>query len=189
MTISTAESLHTPTCAEGFVSRLEALLLAGGISERHHVSFVAKATKLSNSGVRRIFSDKRPPKQLASFMTLCEALAVLLTEQTQQSVTASNVFDYLVYETEISHLAGTSKYDLSQFLGQHALVTSKVIITVDTQVKQLSETAKKNVSEAIKKRIYFQITAYCVKNSIDPDSTKVKGKISSFLELASENLL
>lgn len=183
------ESELTPACTLGFVDRLNELMSRAGLQKNSFVAFVVEATGLSNSGARRIFNDKRPPKRKDTFLRLTDPLASLVSARSGVAIAVEDIIDYLLTAKPIPALATQDDFDITPYLNINPVLTSQIIIKIEAVAKaKLLDTSRDLTSEQMR-LIRFRIISYCYKNKTDYESAKVVNMIESLFELAKQHLL
>lgn len=147
-----------------------------------------------------MYAEDRPPR-LNSFNLLLDNLLQVMSDINNEVCTREQLQDYLllgrgrlntigpqVDSAANQEIDGTT-LDIAAFVRKDPVYTSQIIIAIENVARCEGVDTAAEITAASMRLIQYRIVSYCHKNRAEPDSEKVKGLISSLLELAKQELL
>jgi hypothetical protein len=182
------EATITPKHSSGFAARLTRVLQQAQVKEYGRLSLLARETELTPGGARLMFSEDRPPKQLAAYLRLLDALCRLLADA-DIDVDSSALSAYLLDGSE-DPLNLESTEDVEAILGQiDAVYVAKIYVLIDKLASQSHIDLYKDIETDTLRELYNRVLRYCIAQDMDAESEDLKDIIISSFKLAKANLL
>lgn len=200
MTATTTSENSSVRVVPGFTKRLDEALATAGFRAYGRQQIVRKFSGLSQAGVKKMYTEDRPPRPHTLDQLLAH-LAKALAEVQGADYPVEALKDYLLLNRgalevqksptgeHVSPGIGEGEFDIADFVRSDPVYTSQIIIKIEEVARESSIDTAAHMSHRDMRLIQFRIVSYCHKNRPDVDSPKVSNMISSLFELATEGLL
>lgn len=200
MTTTTIAENSSVRVVPGFTQRLDEALAAAGYRAYGRQQVVRQFSGLTQAGVKKMYTEDRPPRP-RTLDQLLNNLAKVLSEVQGTEFPVAALKDYLLLERgslecgkkTVGVDSSTSKvedeFDIAEFVRRDPVYTSQIIIRIEEVAREIGIDTAKQMALRDMRLIQFRIVSYCHKNHPDVDSPKVSNMISSLFELAIQGLL
>ncbi len=188
-------SLSAMRSVPGFSGRLDEVLAQAGFRSYGRQQVVREFSGLTQSGVKKMYAEDRPPRSCA-LNQLLSNLVTALSKRNGSTYSVQSLHDYLLLNqggisaqsvptpTTDALPASSCEFDISAYFTKDPVYTSKIILKIEDIGRAEGIDTVHGIAPEDMNLIRFRIISYCHKNLADIDAPKVCTLIFSLFELA-----